>query len=479
MNKLLPAMLGAVTGYTIRFFPGAVAACLLILPAYKGLWAGYVPLALGVAGGLWAWRHAGRWEEQASAWSPARMVSWIYGVPALVQVLLVTVMRSHPSFDGLFVLRHAETLLVSGQMDPMTYYPPAQTWWYAGWFHVFGPSFMVAQLSQIPLAMGVTWVTLQLARRVTGEEGLARLAALGVAWYPGFLGYVLTTPYYHYLYTFMSMLMAWLLVAAINRETSWSRNGFFLLAGLFAGLGALTKAVHLIAPLQAGAWLVLLAVTGHGHRLRWGRLIAALFVFTAGMIAVLAPWMMRNHRVFDEWVPVCTSGGLVLYSANNPDSNGLYSPTPDKAEISTPKEMLHHSRWCSAQARTFIREQPVDFLRLAVIKFLHTWGVEATFTELINWRGEYRGWIKPGFSFLFFGGWAALVAIWLSTSVTGVRSGRAVEAFELLAGVVILSNAAVYVVFEGGDRHHLPLVPLVIILLAAGLARRTSPPGAG
>ena len=29
-----------------------------------------------------------------------------------------------------------------------------------------------------------------------------------------------------------------------------------------------------------------------------------------------------------------------------------------------------------------------------------------------------------------------------------------------LAAVLVLSNAAVYLVFEGGDRHHLPLVPL-------------------
>ena len=37
--------------------------------------------------------------------------------------------------------------------------------------------------------------------------------------------------------------------------------------------------------------------------------------------------------------------------------------------------------------------------------------------------------------------------------------------FPLLVAVLVLSNAAVYLVFEGGDRHHLPLVPLIMAIL--------------
>jgi len=463
MTNVLTGFITVVAGLKIRFFPFLVAGCVLFFPAYKGIWLGYVPIAVGCLAAIILLKYRDAIGDSVSSWSSSRLNFLLYGFPALIQVSLILLFQPEPWFDGLFVYRHAETLINTGDMDPMTYYPPAQTWWYAMWFSLLEPSPMLAQISQIPLSLGVTWSTYRLGRNL-GSRSTARAAALVVAWYPAFLGYVLTTPYYHYLYTFSMVLMVWGLYRFwIMNSGVWSGRWIFF-AGLAAGLGALTKAVQLIAPLQLAVWaLIMICVS----KVEWRRWAFGMLMFVAGMLMVLGPWMLRNWMVFDHVVPVCTSGGLVLYSANNPESNGLYSALPDSVSLNTPAEMLAHSQWCSAQAKEFMLNEPVMFLNLVWKKFLHTWGVEATFTDLINWRGQSDPRIKQAFSFVFVAGWAALVFAWVAVAGRQLRQAARLSAFEALTGVLVLSNALVYVVFEGGDRHHLPLVPLIILLVCS------------
>jgi hypothetical protein len=45
-------------------------------------------------------------------------------------------------------------------------------------------------------------------------------------------------------------------------------------------------------------------------------------VFTLIAFACLAPWTIRNYRVFGSIVPVCASGGLNLWIGNNPAATG-------------------------------------------------------------------------------------------------------------------------------------------------------------
>ncbi|HMP73913.1 MAG TPA: glycosyltransferase family 39 protein [Kiritimatiellia bacterium] len=450
----------------IRMFPFLVLLCVLVIPAFKGRYEGYVPVMIGgVAALVWL-----RWREPLIEGLGGKSFRWLIvvmlGIPALLQIALVFGVQPHPRFDGWFVYRHAEVLVETGRMDPFTYYPPAQTWWYGLWFTLFGSSFVVAQLSQIPLSLGVIWLTYRIGRDL-GGEGVGRVAGLAVAWYPSFLLYVLTTPYYHYLYTLATLALVHVLFRGDGPDRA--RGWVWLVAGVWAGIGALTKAVQLIAPLQVLTFLVMwemerslrsqeraFGVVARSVLLRAG-------LVTAGLAVVLAPWVIRNYKVFDAFVPVCTSGGLVLLSANNPESNGLFSPTPDQVNLQTPAEMLTHSRWCSEQAKAFMREHPIAFLDLVWRKFLHTWGVEATFTELINVRGTFYPWLKDGLSVATLSGWSTLVVLWVVAAIHRIRRKEAGSAYEWLFGVLLLSNAVVYVIYEGGDRHHLPLVPLILI----------------
>ena len=140
-----------------------------------------------------------------------------------------------------------------------------------------------------------------------------------------------------------------------------------------------------------------------GKGWKWATWLGLLLI---GFGLLLFPWVKRNNDVLGEPVPVCTSGGLVLWSANNPESNGLYSSIPDEQEITDPLEMAAYSRACSEKAKAWIMENPGSFLRLVVLKHLHSWGNETTYAELLNIRGEVSGLLDLGVSFVAQTGWA-------------------------------------------------------------------------
>ena len=102
-------------------FPLLVLFCLLIFPAYKGLWIGYVPLLLGAVAGVWVSRFHVSLIRAVDSWSRWLTAFWLYLLPACVQVVLILVIRPEPATDGYFVFQHAELLARTGVMDPMTY----------------------------------------------------------------------------------------------------------------------------------------------------------------------------------------------------------------------------------------------------------------------------------------------------------------------------------------------------------------------
>lgn len=443
-----------------------VLAMVLVFPAFKGVWIGYVPV-LGGAALWWTARcYGSKWTAWLAHWPVAGYGVVLMAIPLVIQLALILWFQSEPRYDGLFVYREAVTLVETGQMNPLTYYAPGQVWYFAAFFYLFGVSPLVAQLCQLPLALGIVLISYRLALRWSGDSGgaglgRARAAVLCVAFYPGLLLYVLVTPYYYYLYTLMILLWVWAWHRLMTPEATGSPQGWrcniltIVVGGLAAGFGALTKATLLVAPLQmlCGLWL---ADTSDNRRrlLGWGGM-------TLVMGITLLPWVMRNQQVFGEPVLVNTAGPLVFYSANNPYTDGLYSAIPDEVALETPQDMLAHRAYCREQAWSFIRSHPGRFVQLIGLKLLHTWGTETTFVELINRQGTRIGVLDPAMRFGVQVGWSALVMAWAAQAWVHLRQRRRWTNCEIILAILVLSKFLIYSLYEGGARHHMPVVPLL------------------
>lgn len=117
-----------------RFVAIAVAIMLFVFPAYKGVWAGYLPLLLAailLRGGEGFYNLI---QSGLQSFSEARYYVLLLILSVGIQFALILIFRPEPASDGFFVYREACRLLETGGMDPLTYYAPAQIWYYALFF---------------------------------------------------------------------------------------------------------------------------------------------------------------------------------------------------------------------------------------------------------------------------------------------------------------------------------------------------------
>lgn len=438
-----------------------VLACLLIFPAFKGVWLGYVPVAAALFLVV-ALRHPRSPLRPLKDWvyftlargSDGRFLSLLLLLLVLLQVALVHSFRSVPTSDALYVYDQARTFAETGAMPPLTYYAPAQTWWYAVAFILLQPSYEVAQLCQVPFVIAFVCVVFLLARGLFHGASV-RIVTLAAALYPTYVVYTLTTPYYFYIYTF---LLTWTILEIFAASAPRSYHCSSFLAGAAGGAAALAQPVILVAPFLAGLiWI------------SWGgpkpirNTLKRLGIFVVGMGIVLTPWTVRNYFVFKQPILVCTAGGLVFYSANNPSSNGIYSRIPDDVKPRSPEEMLEHSRYCWTQGWRFISDQPLAFLRLVLLKTLHTWGNEATYADSINIDGVESENLNRFLSFASQLAWACVVLLWARRAFRSLVTFAAPTRVELLVSVVVTWTWLTFAVFEAGSRHHLPVVAFLLL----------------
>ncbi len=187
------------------------------------------------------------------------------------------------------------------------------------------------------------------------------------------------------------------------------------------------------------------------------RIVVALlpFVLLAGM---LAPWVVRNARVFHAFVPLTTSAGINLYGGNNPQADGGFVWSgpyvlPGMSEVDSQREF-------SQRARSWISDNPTAFAVLLPAKagrFL--WPLAFSISGVVSLPSVAFIAVLLG-TVLFWG----LVAL-------GIRRlllcGQAWQAAILILPQVTL--LAVSLVTYGGTRYSLPAFPCLAILAASGM----------
>jgi|GEM_PF-283633 len=162
-------------------------------------------------------------------------------------------------------------------------------------------------------------------------------------------------------------------------------------------VGALTAALALTKPFYL-AYPVAVLFYEWLSRKDLKRGVAGMLVAAAVMALIVAPWTYRNYRHFGRFIPVSYNSGLVLYLNNNADNtHGGYMPidqikaTPElEAKINAHLENGAKSIKLASDleldlkpaAQAWIRENPLEFAKLAIIRvhstfFNGSWDIDA------------------------------------------------------------------------------------------------------
>jgi 4-amino-4-deoxy-L-arabinose transferase-like glycosyltransferase len=189
--------------------------------------------------------------------------------------------------------------------SPLLFYPPLYPYLIAA-IDALGGGLAAVKVVQALLGAGLVPAVASVGRRTIGpDEGL--VASAFTAFYPTLIWYSA----HFWSETLFLFLLWWGLERALAADEGG--RGAAAGGGLLLGLAALTREV----PLYFLPILMVWMARRHDRRS-----IARAAVLAVTMLAVVAPWTLRNWLRFSAFIPVSTMGGRALWEGNAPEDRG-------------------------------------------------------------------------------------------------------------------------------------------------------------
>ncbi len=307
------------------------------------------------------------------------------------------------------------------------------------------------------------WMVYRLARRATGRESIALIAAGCSAVYAYFVLFAAQ----FMTETFYISALLWSLERGLAIMQRWENGrsiswGLTLSFGVSIGIATLMRQSILPWLVVLFAWLLW---TGFRH----GKLTEALVrLFVAGslLLAFILPFTVRNYLVYDDFMLLNSNAGFAMYSAQHP-MHGTRFQEYTAAPLPRDLEPLpqNEAQWDKALMKVgmgFIMDEPLRYLQLSasrLVDYFLFWPTAGTST--VNNLGRV----------LSFGLFLPLMVYGLWLSRHQWRELRLLLGFMLFYTVLHLFTWSMV-------RYRLP-VDAVLLIFAAGaiqeLARRFWP----
>lgn len=236
--------------------------------------------------------------------------------------------------------------------------------------------------------------------------------------------------------------VGWAFVASAIRPKTCSA-----IAGLLLGSAVLVRP-SLLPAMPAMMLAFLVAPRSVQRRL------AMMLIFCSAFLVVLIPWVVRNYAVFGELLLVSSNGGDVFFRANNSLATGGYTVSGDRPLNDILPDELRWNRTGYEWGIEWIRNNPLPFLKLGVIKLgmlLANGAVPIEWT-LKGTHGEIGGMFQ-----LIYGlGHAWWILLWGLVGVAFYRHRKrlGVELCPGLLFTLLLVIPLVHSVFESQPRYH-------------------------
>jgi 4-amino-4-deoxy-L-arabinose transferase-like glycosyltransferase len=393
-------------------------------------------------------------------------------VALAVRLAWVVVFPTRPYADSEWYFRTASELAAGygfvydvESLKPLAAWPIGYPFFLSLLFRLTGPSEQVAIAANLALSVLCVALTYFVALRVF-DRFVAAISALIVAMLPGMIVYcsLICTDL-----LFMTLVTVCFGIVVHGTEARTPRNA--LAVGIVNGLSALVRPTGLtLLPVWAAIrWL---AFRKKLPLHRW------ILIASLGTAAVVSPWTLRNYIRFGEIILVSTNGGANFWIGNNPGAFGGFMWPRDDSNPLHPLigRELELNRKGYELGLEFIGQNPLRALRLLPAKVFYlynsndfglVWNRLSAVSPSLFGTGT-MAFALTNLAYVF----AAILAI-----VGVVRLLRR-RPKELLAyGGVVLATywTMVHLPYFGQDRFALPLLPVLALYAAVGVAAIIGP----
>jgi len=271
------------------------------------------------------------------------------------------------------------------ETGPTAWEAPLYPFLLAGVFKLFGIYTHAAAWVILALNSLFSALTCLAIYRI-GERMFGSQPARWAAWTWALFPYAIYWPVRVVWETSLSALLLSLAILLPLRLEEKPRRRDCLLLGLLWGAIALTNPTLLSFLPFSLAWL--------WWRLRGrsaGTLANMALCLALGCLLV-APWLVRNYRVFGQFVFIRDNFGLEIHMANNPKSSGMWTRSEhpgNDAEAMQTFAAMGELRYMKAEqhaAFDFISAHPGEFAAFFAERIFYFWGGNPQMTLVRSWN---------------------------------------------------------------------------------------------
>lgn len=256
-----------------------------------------------------------------------------------------------------------------------------------------------------------------------------------------------------------ALLLSLAILLALRLEEKPCRRDWLLLGLLWGGIALTNPTLLSFLPFSL-AWL------WWRWRGRSAGVLANMLMSLALCALVVTPWLVRNYRVFGQFVFIRDNFGLEIHTANNPKSSGMWTrsehPGNDPEAMHTFAAMgeLPYMKAEQHAAFEFISAHPGEFADFFAERIFYFWGGNPQMMLVRSWN------LAPARHLAFLlSSLAAFAGLWLC-----VRDQ--VRGIFLLACALLVYPIPYYIAFPAPRyRHAIEPVMVLLIIYALWLYR--------
>jgi 4-amino-4-deoxy-L-arabinose transferase-like glycosyltransferase len=390
---------------------------------------------------------------------------FILGIAAILRLAWTWAVPVAPISDPAAYANLARTLLDHGVYGfepdrPIAIWPPGTAAVYALIFSLPGPGFGAAKIFNIFVSLLNVFLAWAVGRQLF-DDMTGRLAALVMAVWPQMI-------YFTTILASEPIFIGLILSAILCWERSRPLHpGWLVAAGLLFGLACYLRSVALLLPvvLTFGAFVA----GGTTRRHAAVRLVAVL----ALMAAVIAPWTVRNHQVFNDTIVMSSNFGSTLYMGNAPGTTGRHGSTELPETVQEAVRDLpqpERSSMLGDVAKQEILSNPGAFVlrSLNKLRIVHD---RETIGVAWNRAGLERAGLGEGgltaLKIVATAFWWAVLLLGILGIIWQVACGRGWRFLLSTPVLVWLYFAGIHSIVLAADRFHMPQAPFIAMIAAA------------
>ena len=341
---------------------------------------------------------------------------------------------------------------------PTAYWPVGTSAIYAALYFFFGHNYTAIVILNIVLSTAIVGLTIWLGR-ILFNDTIALIAGGLMAIWPTEIGFVtILSSELPFTVFILSGCVAWF----NNRIAPWFIRA--IVSGIAFGGAIYFRPAAMFLPVVA--WL---SATPDWRKLR--NTVPMLLVTIVMIGATIAPWSMRNTKLFGHFVGLSTNGGVSLWVGNNPNATGYYMDPYYKDVMPASTEQLgeyERNKVFTRAALNYIIENPGSFvgrtLKKAALMYIRE-------TTAVHWNVEGlkqrfgEGVLFP-LKLLTQGFWSVILLLSIAGLILLFKKNGPVLTLTNPTVLILVYFTAFYGVFLVGDRYHFPSHCFIALLAA-------------